>query len=119
MDCEMCYTTEGSELTRITIVSSDLKIVYDTLVKPDSPVLDYNTRFSGISERDLKHVRTTLKDVQAFLLNLLSSKTILIGHCLGSDFRALRVNIYSIIDFYFCKDCITLIIISVDSRHGN
>ncbi len=95
MDCEMCYTTEGGELTRITIVSSDLKIVYDTLVKPDNSVVDYNTRFSGISERDLKHVMTKLKDVQIFLLNLLSSKTILIGHGLGSDLRALRVYIYS------------------------
>jgi len=96
MDCEMCYTSEGGEVTRITIVSSDLRIVYNTLVKPENPVVDYNTRFSGITERDLKHVTTTLKDVQAFLLNLLSSKTILIGHALGSDLRALRVNIYSI-----------------------
>ncbi|XP_046633987.1 putative exonuclease GOR [Daphnia pulicaria] len=98
MDCEMCYTTEGGELTRITIVSSDLKIVYDTLVKPDNSVVDYNTRFSGISERDLKHVMTKLKDVQIFLLNLLSSKTILIGHGLGSDLRALRLIHDTVID---------------------
>lgn len=92
LDCEMCYTTEGGELTRVSVVSSDMKIVYETLVKPDNPVLDYNTRFSGISEEDLRYVRTSLKDVQAFLLNLFSSKSILIGHSLGSDLRALRVS---------------------------
>lgn len=87
----MCYTTEGSELTRVTVVSSDYKTVYETLVKPENPILDHNTRFSGISEKDLQNVKTTLKDVQAALLNMFSDKTILIGHGMDADFRALRV----------------------------
>ena len=94
LDCEMCYTTEGSELTRITVVSSDCKTVYETLVKPENPILDHNTRFSGITERDLQNVRTTLRDVQAVLLNMFSDKTILVGHSLDGDFRALRVINY-------------------------
>lgn len=93
LDCEMCYTTAGSDLVCITVVSSDCRIVYETLVKPSNPVLDYNTRFSGITENDLRNVTTTLEDVQAFLLNLLSSKAILIGHDFGTDLRALKVNI--------------------------
>ena len=92
LDCEMCYTTEGGELTRVTVVSSDSKIVYETLVKPDNPVLDYNTRFSGITEYDLRYINTTLKDVQTTLLDMFSNKTILIGHSLDGDLRALRVN---------------------------
>lgn len=44
LDCEMCYTTEGLELTRVTIINEDCKVVYETLVKPLHPVIDYNTR---------------------------------------------------------------------------
>ena len=101
----MVYTTEGSELTRIAVISSDGKMVYETFVKPNNKILDYNTRFSGITEEDLLNVKTTLKDVQSFLLDLLSSKSILIGHGLDGDLRALRVNPTSFvfIGFYFSK----------------
>ena len=46
---------------------------------------------------DLKGVKTTLKDVQAVLLNKFSSDTILLGHSLESDLVALRVGSKSIL----------------------
>ena len=88
-----CYTTEGVELTRVTVISSDCQVLYETLVKPDNPILDYNTRFSGINEGDLTDVKTTIRDVQAILLSKFSNKTILIGHSFDSDLRALKVNL--------------------------
>ena len=75
LDCEMCYTTQGSEVTRVSVVSTNLNIVYETLVKPENAVLDHNTRFSGITEEKLQNVTTSLRDVQAILLNLFSNRT--------------------------------------------
>ena len=50
-DCEMCYTTLGMELVRLTAVSwPQHKRLLDVLVRPLGEVLDYNTRFSGVSQ---------------------------------------------------------------------
>ncbi|NWI90033.1 REXO1 exonuclease, partial [Pitta sordida] len=98
LDCEMCYTKQGLELTRVTVINSDLKVVYDTFVKPDSKVVDYNTRFSGVTEEDLKNTSITLRDVQAVLLNMFSADTILIGHSLESDLFALKLIHGTVVD---------------------
>ncbi|XP_003424434.1 RNA exonuclease 1 homolog [Nasonia vitripennis] len=98
LDCEMCYTTQGLELTRVTVINENKDVVYETLVKPANPIIDYNTRFSGISELDMKSVTTSLQNVQATLLSMFSSKTILIGHSLESDFKALKLLHNTVVD---------------------
>lgn len=91
LDCEMCYTTLGLELTRVTVINYKSEVVYEELVKPKNHILDYNTKFSGIKEDDLKNVTKTLQNVQQDLLEKFSSKTILIGHSLDSDMKALKL----------------------------
>lgn len=91
LDCEMSYTTHGLELTRVTVINYKYDVVYERLVKPERPILDYNTKFSGIKPGDLDEVKTSLSDVQNDLLKMFSSKTILIGHSLDSDMKALKM----------------------------
>uniref|UniRef100_A0A6G1SLF0 RNA exonuclease 1 n=2 Tax=Aceria tosichella TaxID=561515 RepID=A0A6G1SLF0_9ACAR len=91
LDCEMCHTTYGLELTRVTVINHKHDVVYEKLVKPRNPILDYNTKFSGIKPGDLDDVDTTLADVQRDLLSMFSNKTILVGHSLDSDMKALKI----------------------------
>ncbi|XP_075451730.1 RNA exonuclease 1 homolog isoform X2 [Ascaphus truei] len=98
LDCEMCYTTHGLEMTRVTVVDPSLQVVYDTFVKPDNEIIDYNTRFSGVTEENLKNITTSIRDVQAIMLNMFSADTILIGHSLENDLIALKLIHDSVVD---------------------
>lgn len=99
MDCEMCFTVQGLELARVTLVNLYGQIEYDTLVQPSSEVIDYNTKFSGITEDHMSsNITKTLPEVQNDLLNFIYTETILMGHGLGNDLRALRLVHRNVID---------------------
>lgn len=98
LDCEMCYTTKGLELTRVTVIDTNCKTVYESLVKPSNEILDYNTRFSGITKQQMDRTSTGILQVQANILHLCNSKTILIGHSLESDMKALKIIHSTIVD---------------------
>ncbi|XP_023988640.1 RNA exonuclease 1 homolog [Physeter macrocephalus] len=98
VNCEMCYTAKGLELTQVTVVDPSLQVVYNTFVKPDEEVIDCNTRFSGVVEDDLKDTKTSIRDVQATLLNLFSADTVLIGHSFERSLYALKLIHTSVVD---------------------
>ncbi len=98
LDCEMCYTTRGLELTRVSVIDINSKEKYESLVKPKAPILDYNTRWSGLTEEMLDKCTKPLGTVQRELLEILNKDSILIGHSLDSDFKALRLIHKNVID---------------------
>lgn len=109
LDCEMCYTAHGLELARVSIVDVEMRDVYEALVRPEAEVLDYNTRWSGLTAQTYvdadrnKHAAAsdkvkTLREVQADLVRLFNKDTILIGHSLESDFKALKLVHSCVVD---------------------
>ncbi|XP_015930310.1 putative exonuclease GOR [Parasteatoda tepidariorum] len=98
LDCEMIFTTCGLELAKVTLIDISGSIMYDTYVRPEHQILDYNFEFSGIDESQLEGVTTTLTDVHKIFSNLLNKDTILIGHCLANDFLALNIVHENVVD---------------------
>lgn len=99
IDCEMCRTTIGDlELTRISVVDENHQVFYEELVKPENKIVDYLTRFSGITPRMMKNVTKKLKDVQEDLRKLLPVDAILVGQSLSNDMHALKMMHPYVID---------------------
>ncbi|KIM31905.1 hypothetical protein M408DRAFT_327301 [Serendipita vermifera MAFF 305830] len=92
LDCEMCITTAGRELTHLCIIDYTTSTkIYDELVLPSGTITDYLTRFSGITPTSLDSTTTTLADVHAFLRKTITPSTILLGHSLEGDLKAMKL----------------------------
>lgn len=88
----MCYTTVDLELTRVTIVDVHLNKVFDQYVLPENKIIDFNTRFSGISEDILKNNNPlTFEFVRNKILDLIHQNDIVIGHGIENDLKALKI----------------------------
>lgn len=99
VDCEMCKAENDQlVLTRISLLNWDGSVAMDKLVKPDLPIKDYLTQWSGITPAMLENVTTTLSDIQKELLELITPRTILVGHSLNSDLNAMKLTHPFIID---------------------
>lgn len=98
LDCEMCITNAGSELTRVSVVDENHKTIYDTLVKPYNDITDYLTKFSGITKTLLNNVTKRLEDVHRDIKELLPPDAILVGQSLNLDLHALKMMHPYVID---------------------
>ena len=85
-------TEKGLELARISLVDFDFNVIYDEFILPENPILDYNTKFSGITPEILSKATGKLKDAQRNFLRLVDDDTILVGHSLENDLNALQVH---------------------------
>lgn len=98
IDCEMCKTTKGTELTRLTLVDSNEQVLIDEYVRPKNPIVDYCTQYSGITVDIMDSTTNTLEDIQTLFLKYVPAEAILVGHSIENDLLALKILHHRIID---------------------
>eukprot|EP00968_Pinguiococcus_pyrenoidosus_P012964 scaffold1160_cov261-Pinguiococcus_pyrenoidosus.AAC.11 len=125
MDCEMVETAAGFELARLSIVQLmgealvqppqetaspsrkrprpqdgglETSAVLDVFVLPRNPVLNYLTKYSGITKEILDGTRVTFAQARAAVLRLLRRQDVLVGHSLENDLKCLRIAHRRIVD---------------------
>jgi len=91
LDCEMVTTTKGTELARISITSERGECIYDELVKPSNRIVDYCTKYSGITASMLEPVTKTVADVHSEISAFMDASTIIVGHGLENDLLAMEM----------------------------
>ncbi|ORY25328.1 hypothetical protein BCR39DRAFT_544313 [Naematelia encephala] len=97
IDCEMVVTEDGQALARLSVIDFQSGLnIFDELVKPPKPVIDYRTQWSGITPEKLATATHTLSSIQHALLSsespIITPHTILLGHSLECDLGALRIR---------------------------
>ncbi|KAG0208366.1 RNA exonuclease 3 [Mortierella sp. GBA30] len=117
VDCEMCYTTGGFELARISVVGKDGKTIMDELVKPKHKILDLNSRYSGILS--LEGAKYDLAQARERFLELIDKDTMIIGHSLENDFKVMRLIHKRVIDTAMSLARQHLHISIQNSEHGH
>ncbi|XP_027567778.2 apoptosis-enhancing nuclease [Pipra filicauda] len=91
IDCEMVGTgPQGrlSELARCSVVNYEGDVIYDKYIQPELPIVDFRTRWSGITKHHMKRA-IPFKAAQAEILKILKDK-IVVGHAIHNDFQALK-----------------------------
>ncbi|KAL5707059.1 hypothetical protein ACHQM5_025154 [Ranunculus cassubicifolius] len=105
VDCEMVLCQDGTEaVVKVCVVDENLEVKLNELVNPNKPVADYRTGITGISASDLKDVTCSLAHIQKKMKRLLRRGTILIGHGLNNDLRALKLDHARVIDTSYIFD---------------
>jgi len=90
LDCEMVGVgkSKRNALARCSIVDYHGNVIYDQFIKPNYPITDYRTKWSGILPCHMRRA-IPFKVARKQILAVIRSK-IIIGHSLHFDFKILK-----------------------------
>lgn len=90
LDCEFVGVgiRKTNALGRCSIVDYNGSIIYDEYCRPDSPITDYRTKWSGIRRKHMKQA-LPFDIVQKKIISLIKDKVV-VGHALFNDFKVLQ-----------------------------
>ena len=111
----MIKTSRGEEVARISAVDEDGNTIIDEFLKPLGEVEDYRTQFSGITEELLTETddkKLLSSDECCEVLSKVAYKhTIIVGHSLENDLRAMKIIHDRVID--------TALLYNTETRYPN
>ncbi|KAM0679883.1 hypothetical protein GINT2_002055 [Glugoides intestinalis] len=98
MQCEGSVATETvSQVGRVSIVDHTGNIIYDKYIKPESKVIDYLERYSGLNKENTG-AGITKEELIEEILSIIGTNTYLLGHGLENDLEALNLYTENVID---------------------
>ncbi|KAF1837952.1 hypothetical protein BDW02DRAFT_542750 [Decorospora gaudefroyi] len=111
IDCEMGTAETGeSELIRLSAIDYFTgEVLINNLVKTDQPLRHLNTRYSGVTWGQLNHAlrnkRTLIGKAGArdALWRFVGPQTVIVGHGVNNDLRALRWIHTCVVDSYMVE----------------
>ncbi|CAI2299906.1 unnamed protein product [Caenorhabditis sp. 36 PRJEB53466] len=98
IDVEMVYTSRGQAVGRVTMVDQHGAPLVDALVKPKDPIYDPVTRFSGLTIEELAYATESVESIRERLFDHINEDSILVGHGLNGDLKALGIVHDKVID---------------------
>jgi RNA exonuclease 1 len=98
IDCEMIETSFGDECARLSVVDASGTVVLDEFYRPIGDIIDLRTGISGITSELIGGASLTSSEVVKSLSRFASRMTIIVGHSLENDFRAMKLIHSRVID---------------------
>lgn len=97
MDCEMLITEKGKEIGRISLLDHNSNILLDEYVQPLGKVVDYMTKYSGLTKEKVEG-GINFDELQEKVLSFVGKNTYILGHALENDLQYLKIKHSLLID---------------------
>lgn len=97
LDCEMMMCKNGKQVGRVTILDHNANVIYDKYIKPESEVVDYLEKYSGLNCENTNN-GISYKQMKNDISKIIGKNTTIVGHGVENDLEALQLYSENLID---------------------